>query len=297
MSSGDRTRRITRKPPARKPGRRVPQTLAKRYEIVRRVGVGGMADVYLADDKQLGREVAIKILHPQYAGDESFVERFRREAMSAAKLQHPNIVQIYDSGKDGDFNFIVMEYVEGLSLKDHLAEEGPLELADATRIARRGANRTRLRAPHRTRPSGHQAGQHPAVARRQGAGDRLRYRTSRSRQHHDANRDDPRHRVLPLPGAGTRTSARRPLGHLLARHRPVRDVDRSPAVRRRLTCVDRVQARARDAQARRRTYREDIPRPLEAIVLNALAKRPEDRYSSAALMRARPRSVHRRARP
>src|SRR5919106_4944340 len=100
MSSSDRTRRITRKAPARRTGRRVPQVLAKRYELVRRVGVGGMADVYLAEDTQLGREVAIKILHPQYAGDESFVERFRREALSAAKLQHPNIVQIYDSGQE-----------------------------------------------------------------------------------------------------------------------------------------------------------------------------------------------------
>src|SRR5688500_12496352 len=94
-------KRMTR--PATRGRSRVPQILNRRYEVIRRVGVGGMADVYLAEDRQLQREVALKILHAQYAGDEGFVERFKREALSAAKLQHPNIVQIYDSGKEGDF--------------------------------------------------------------------------------------------------------------------------------------------------------------------------------------------------
>src|ERR687887_661245 len=134
MTSRNPPRRIARRPVARG-SRRVPQILARRYEIIRRVGVGGMADVYLAEDTQLGREVALKILHPQYASDDSFVERFRREALSAAKLQHPNIVQIYDSGREADFNFIVMEYVEGDSLKDVLTNEGPLDVGEATRIA------------------------------------------------------------------------------------------------------------------------------------------------------------------
>ena len=94
-----------------------------------------MADVYLATDNELEREVALKILHPQYAGDAGFVERFRREAQAAAKLQHPNIVQIYDWGREGDFNYIVMEYIEGRSLKDYLADEGPLGIEEACRIA------------------------------------------------------------------------------------------------------------------------------------------------------------------
>lgn len=105
--------------------------LDNRYEIIRRLGSGGMADVYLARDTQLGRQVAIKVLYKRYARDEEFVARFRREAQSAAALNHPHIVSIYDRGEAEDSYYIAMEYLEGRSLKAVIDEEGPLEPARA----------------------------------------------------------------------------------------------------------------------------------------------------------------------
>jgi beta-lactam-binding protein with PASTA domain/predicted Ser/Thr protein kinase len=102
-----------------------------RYRLVCRVGSGGMADVWLAEDAQLGRRVAIKLLHRRFAADEQFAERFRREASHAAGLQHPNIVAVYDRGEwDGTW-YIAMEYVEGPTLKEIVRERGalPPELA------------------------------------------------------------------------------------------------------------------------------------------------------------------------
>jgi beta-lactam-binding protein with PASTA domain len=97
---------------------------AGRYRIARKLGGGGMADVYLAEDQELGRRVAIKMLHGKYANDEQFVERFRREATHAAGLSHPNIVSIFDRGEfDGSY-FIVMEYVEGRTLKELIRSRG-----------------------------------------------------------------------------------------------------------------------------------------------------------------------------
>jgi len=97
-----------------------------RYEVVSRLGSGGMADVYLANDKLLGRQVALKILASRYASDEQFVERFRREASSAAGLNHPNIVQIYDRGEAEGTYYIAMEYLDGRSLKEIILKYAPL---------------------------------------------------------------------------------------------------------------------------------------------------------------------------
>jgi serine/threonine-protein kinase len=98
---------------------------AGRYRVTRKIGGGGMADVYLAEDQELGRRVAIKILHGRYVNDEQFVERFRREATHAAGLSHPNIVSIYDRGETDGSYFIVMEYVEGRTLKELIRSRGP----------------------------------------------------------------------------------------------------------------------------------------------------------------------------
>jgi beta-lactam-binding protein with PASTA domain/predicted Ser/Thr protein kinase len=98
---------------------------AGRYRISRKLGGGGMADVYLAEDQELGRRVAIKMLHARYANDEQFVERFRREATHAAGLSHPNIVSIFDRGEADGSYFIVMEYVEGRTLKELIRSRGP----------------------------------------------------------------------------------------------------------------------------------------------------------------------------
>lgn len=103
-----------------------PQILHDRYELQSLIARGGMAEVYLALDTKLNRKVAVKILFPEYAREQSFVERFRREAQAAANLNHQNIVAIYDWGESEGTYFIVMEYVEGDSLREKLAQEGPL---------------------------------------------------------------------------------------------------------------------------------------------------------------------------
>jgi serine/threonine-protein kinase len=104
-----------------------PETVIdQRYSILERIGSGGMADVYAAQDLQLGRKVALKLLYRRFAEDEEFVERFKREASAAAGLQHPNVVGVYDRGEwDGTY-YIAMEYLEGRSLKQIVQEEGPL---------------------------------------------------------------------------------------------------------------------------------------------------------------------------
>src|SRR5438105_7510090 len=102
-----------------------------RYRVISRLGSGGMADVYLAEDQLLGRLLAVKLLHHQFAEDEEFVERFRREASSAAALSHPNIVGIFDRGEWQGTYYIAMEYVAGRSLKKIVREHGALEPAAA----------------------------------------------------------------------------------------------------------------------------------------------------------------------
>jgi serine/threonine-protein kinase len=108
--------------------------LGDRYKIEGKLGSGGMALVYKAKDTLLERSVAIKVLREQFVSDEAFVKRFRREAQSAASLSHSNIVSIYDVGRDGDIDYIVMEYIQGKTLKDIVRENGPLQLMDAINI-------------------------------------------------------------------------------------------------------------------------------------------------------------------
>ncbi len=105
-----------------------------RYKVISRVGSGGMADVYLAEDQLLGRQVAVKLLHHHFAEDQEFVERFRREASSAAGLSHQNIVGIFDRGEWEGTYYIAMEYVAGRSLKTIVREQGPIDPAQAIDI-------------------------------------------------------------------------------------------------------------------------------------------------------------------
>jgi beta-lactam-binding protein with PASTA domain/tRNA A-37 threonylcarbamoyl transferase component Bud32 len=107
-----------------------------RYRILRKLGSGGMANVYLAEDEELGRRVAVKILNDRYANDDLFIERFRREAKSAAGLSHPNIVSIYDRGQAEGTYYIAMEVIEGRSLKELIMTRGALPIGTAIAYAK-----------------------------------------------------------------------------------------------------------------------------------------------------------------
>src|SRR2546423_1959480 len=107
-----------------------------RYKIVRKLGPGGMADVYLAEDQEPGRRVAIKILNARHAADDQFIERFRREAKNAAGLSHPNIVSIYDRGEAEGTYYIAMEFLDGRSLKELILTRGPAPVSIAIDYAR-----------------------------------------------------------------------------------------------------------------------------------------------------------------
>lgn len=108
--------------------------LDNRYRIVDKIGVGGMADVYLGEDTLLGRQVAIKVLHANFANDDEFVTRFKREAQAAGKLNHPNIVNMYDVGFDQDLHYIIMEYVNGETLKEYITRHGRLSIDEAVKF-------------------------------------------------------------------------------------------------------------------------------------------------------------------
>jgi serine/threonine protein kinase len=112
----------------------VSKIFGERYEVLEQIGAGGMAIVYKAKDLLLNRVVTIKVLREQFATDEDFIRRFRREAQSAASLSHPNIVSIYDTGKDGDTEYIVMEYVEGRNLKEIIRDYAPLSIDQALNL-------------------------------------------------------------------------------------------------------------------------------------------------------------------
>ena len=112
-----------------------PAIINERYELIKRIGRGGMADVFLARDRLLDRSVAIKVLFAEFAVDPNFVERFRREAQAAANLSHPNIVNVFDWGKHSGTYFIAMEYVDGRTLADILRSNGHLTSKQAAEIA------------------------------------------------------------------------------------------------------------------------------------------------------------------
>lgn len=109
--------------------------LSERYEIMSRIGSGGMADVYKAQDRKLNRLVAVKVMKAEFREDTSFVSKFTKEAQAAAKLSHPNVVNVYDVGEDRGLYFIVMELIEGITLKNYIAKKGKLSVKEATSIA------------------------------------------------------------------------------------------------------------------------------------------------------------------
>ena len=121
--------------------------LDNRYELEHKIGEGGMARVYVGRDLRLSRRVAVKVLQGQYVSDRDFLDRFRHEAQAAAILTHPNVVDVYDVGQDGDIHYIVMEYIDGTDLKAVINREAPLAIDKAISIAEAVARG--LEAAHR----------------------------------------------------------------------------------------------------------------------------------------------------
>lgn len=114
--------------------------ISGRYEIIEKVGTGGMADVYRAKDHRLNRYVAVKILKNEYSEDAKFVTKFRQEAQAIACLSHPNIVGVYDVGQEQDMHYIVMEFVDGITLKKYIEQKGKLSVREAVGIGLQIAN-------------------------------------------------------------------------------------------------------------------------------------------------------------
>ena len=136
--------------------------LGKRYEVLTKIGAGGMADVYKGKDHMLNRYVAIKVLKKEFREDETFVKKFRSEAQAAAGLLNPNIVNVYDVGEDRGLYYMVMELVDGITLKEYIDKKGRLSAKEVISIAIQMCN-------------GIEAAHERQIVHRQGEGDRLWY--------------------------------------------------------------------------------------------------------------------------
>ena len=243
-----------------------------------------MATIFRAVDTQLGRDVAIKLLRPEYLRDPDFSARFRQEAQAAASLTHPNIVTAYDYGEDPSGPYIVMELVDGEDLATILRRSGPLP-PRAGRPDRRGRRPRARRGPRaRPRPPRRQARQRPDRPRRPGQGRRLRHRPRDRRGPDDAARarrsdrstTSARSRHAARPRRPRRTSIR--WASSCTRCSPGSGRGRATAPRRWgwPGCPARSRTRS--------SVRASVPPDLAAITRKALALDPDDRFASAAAM-------------
>ena len=219
--------------------------LSGRYRLDAQIGAGGMSTVYRAFDVNLERRVAIKLLHREMSADSDQLERFRREARAVAQLSHPHIVGVIDAGEDEGRPYIVFEYVEGETLKERIRRLGRLPVDESRRLRDRDRARARLRARARHRAPRRQAPERADRRRGLGQGHRLRDRPLAARRRPDRRRPRARHDRLRLARAGARPRRRRPVGHLLARRRALRDAHRRRPVPRREPDLRRDEARAR----------------------------------------------------
>jgi len=257
-----------------------------RYRIVRKLGSGGMANVYLAEDEDLGRRVAIKILNDRYANDDLFIERFRREAKSAAGLSHPNIVSIYDRGEAEGTYYIAMEVIEGRSLKELILTRGALpvdtaigyakQLLEALRFAHRHGIIHRDIKPHNVLVS---ADQHVKANE-----PRLKV----------ADFGIARHGASQMTEAGSIMGTAQYLSPEQARGAPVTaasDLYSAGVVLYEMltgkvpftgdSAIEIAMKHVNELPRPPSKLRAEIPPELDQIVLRALAKEPEDRYQTA----------------
>ena len=192
------------------------QIFGDRYQVQGRIGAGGMAEVFRGFDPILNRTVAIKTLLPQFARDASFVDRFRREAQAAARLNHPKIVAVYDSGADGDTPYIVMEFIEGRTLArvPGVRQDDPADAGGAGREEDREA----LAAAHAEGVIHRDIKPANVMVTRDGTVKVMDFGIARVQRARDRAADlrGARHRVLPVARAGAGPAGRRAHRHLLA---------------------------------------------------------------------------------
>jgi beta-lactam-binding protein with PASTA domain/predicted Ser/Thr protein kinase len=265
-----------------------------RYRVQRKLGAGGMADVYLAEDQELGRRVAIKILNGRHANDDQFIERFRREAKNAAALNHPNIVSIYDRGEAEDTYYIAMEFLDGRTLKELIVGRGaaPINVAieyarqilSALRFAHRHGIVHRDIKPHNVMVDGEgrvkvtdfgiaRAG----TSQMTEAGSIVGTAQYLSPEQARGGEVDPRSDLYSLGVV---------LYELLTGKTPF-DGE---------TPVEIAMKHLSNAPKPPSKLRPDVPRELDMVVLRALAKNPDERYQSADEMEADLERVARGAR-
>ena len=254
-----------------------------RYLIIRKLGSGGMANVYLASDQELGRRVAIKILDDRHARDEQFVERFRREAQNAAGLSHPSIVSIYDRGEAEGTYYIAMEYVEGRTLKELLVARGPSPLGIAIDYTRQILSA--LRFAHRNGIVHRDIKPHNVIVDGEGRVKVMDFGIARAGA------------ASQMTEAGSIIGTAQYLSPEQARGAPVdqtSDLYSTGIVLYELltggvpfngeTPVEIAMKHLSQVPAPPSSHRPEIPRDLDYVALRALAKDPADRYHSAEEM-------------
>jgi len=254
-----------------------------RYLIIRKLGSGGMANVYLAHDQELGRRVAIKILDDRHARDDQFVERFRREAQNAAGLSHPSIVSIYDRGEAEGTYYIAMEYVEGRTLKELLVARGPSPLGIAIDYTRQILSA--LRFAHRNGIVHRDIKPHNVIVDGEGRVKVMDFGIARAGA------------ASQMTEAGSIIGTAQYLSPEQARGAPVdqtSDLYSTGIVLYELltgtvpfngeTPVEIAMKHLSQVPAPPSTHRAEIPRDLDYVALRALAKDPADRYHSAEEM-------------
>ena len=255
---------------------------AGRYRLERKLGGGGMADVWLAEDQELGRKVAIKMLHDRYANDTQFVERFRREATHAAGLSHPNVVSIFDRGEAGGSYFIVMEYVEGRTLKELIVTRGPCHVPVAISYVRQVL--AALRYAHRNGIVHRDIKPHNVLVDHEGRVKVADFGIARAGSSQ-------------MPEAGSIIGTAQYLSPEQARGAPVdesSDLYSTGILLFELltgkvpftgeTPVEIAMKHLSQVPPAPSSVRSEVPHDLDLVVLRALAKEPADRYRSAKEM-------------